>query len=107
MIPREVLKAIEQARFPTGYGLENERADFRRTFLDTDHGVRVLCKLVDRTGWLSCQAPPTQTSTGSVVPYRPDVGPFNEGRRSVMTMIVAIIEEKGKPLQVNRDDTDG
>ncbi len=86
MIPRLTLGALVDARFPDEYSDQDEQRDFRRLFLDTDEGRRVLARLLSRCGWMGAQPPVLNGHEA------PQVVVYEEGRRSVGQMIASILD---------------
>lgn len=83
----------ERVHFGETYTETDRYRDYRRTFLDTPHGRRVLHELIEQG----------HVFTSTLVPGAPDLTQNNEGQRSMVLDILAVLNSEPAPLEVETE----
>lgn len=95
------LTALASVMIPEGYSPDDETRDFRRTFLGSSEGVRVLSRIFGASGFFKCAGVGDKATSPS------EMLAFFEGRRSVAGDILAAIEREPVKIEVRSEDPDG
>lgn len=98
-LPLITLGHLGKAVFPERYEAVDLVRDFRAVLLQSEPGLRVLARLAEMTGWLDSTLPMGPTLTLD----SPLTAAFNEGRRSIMRDIAALLEEPVNPEEAITD----
>lgn len=94
-----LLGRLSGTTFADPYTAEAEAADFRQTFLDTPHGLRVLTRLIDHCHWLDALSHLAVPGVGELTHSLA----YQEGRRSVAGHIAGVLARSLAPLDPPKD----